>query len=94
MDAHCQDVAGIVLAMGPGNPLAVRIWTTKTGHFRSRDVEKPNPLTFGRPNPDPYPSSCVFHRVSLDPSVPISGSGFGVSHVWSHSDLLVLIVKY
>jgi len=45
----------LVLATGPGNPPAVRIWTGKTVWFASRTVQKPDPLLLGGPNPDPYP---------------------------------------
>ena len=83
-----------MLATGPGNPPAVRVWTAKTGRFGSKPGQKPDPLTLGRPNPDPYPSTRVFRRVWLDLSGPISGSAFRVSHLWSHSDMLLLIVKY
>jgi len=92
-NAHCGLVVG-VLAMGPGNPPTVRVWTAKTGLFRSRPVQKCKPLTIGGPNPDPYPSTRGFRWVWLHPSVPISGSAFRVSHLWSHSDMLLLIVKY
>jgi hypothetical protein len=85
---------GIVLATGPGNPPAVRVWTAKTGWFGSRTGQKPDPQTLGGPNPDPYPSTRVFCRVWLDPSGPISGSAFRVSHLWSHSDMRLLIVKF
>jgi len=84
----------LVLATGPGIPPAVQVWTTKTGRFGFRPVQKPDPLTLGGPNPDPYPSTRGFCRVWLDPLVPISGSAFRVSHLWSHSDMLLLIVKY
>jgi len=84
----------VVLATGPGNPPAVRVWTAKTGRFGSRTVQKPDPLTLGGPDPDPYPSTRGFRRVWLDPSVPVSGSAFRVSYLWSHSDMLLLIVKY
>ena len=83
-----------MLAMGPGNPLAVRVWTAKTGRFGSRTVQKPDPQTLGGSNPDPYTSTRGFCRVWLHPSVPFSGSAFQVSHVWSHSDMRLLIVKY
>jgi len=43
----------VVLAMGPGDPPAVRVWTAKTGRLGSRPVQKPDPLTLGGPNPDP-----------------------------------------
>jgi hypothetical protein len=84
----------VVLAMGPGNAPAVRVWTANTGQFGSRTVQKPDPQTLGRSNPDSNPSTRGFGRVGLDPSVPISGSVFQVSHLWSHSDMLLLIVKY
>jgi hypothetical protein len=85
--------ARVVLATGPGNAPAVRVWTAKTGQFGSRFVQQPDPLTLGGPNPDPYPSTRGFRQVWLDLSVPISGSAFRVSHLWSHSDMLLLIVK-
>jgi len=85
---------GLVLATGQGNPPVVRVSTAKTGRFGSRTDQKPDPQTPGGPNPDPCPSTRGFRRVWLDPSVPISGSAFRVSHLWSHSDMLLLIVKY
>jgi len=84
----------LVLAMGPGNPPAVRVWTAKTGRFGSRTGQKPDPQTLGGANPDTYPSTCGFRQVWLDPSVPISCSAFRVSHLWSHSDMRLLIIKY
>jgi len=83
----------LVLATGPGNRPVVRVWTAITGRFDSKPGQKPDPLTLGRPNPDPYPSTRGFRRVWLDPSGPISGSAFRVSHLGSHSDMLLLIVK-
>jgi hypothetical protein len=82
------------LATGPGNPAAVRVWTAKIGRFGSRTGQKPDPQTLGGPNPDSYPSTRGFRLVWLDPSVPISGSAFRDSHLWSHSDTGLLIVKY
>ena len=87
-------LAGVVVAMGSGNPPAVRVWTTKTGRFGSRPVQKPDPLTLGGSNPDPFPSTRQFCRAWWDPSVPISGSAFRVPHLWSHSHMLLLIVRY
>ena len=84
----------LVLATGPGNPPAVWVWTSKTGRFGSRPVQKPNTLTLGGPNPDPSPLARGYRRVWQDPSVPISGCAFRISHLWSHSDMLLLIVKY
>ena len=43
----------IVLPTGPGNPPAVRVWTAKMGHFGSRPVQKPDPLTLCGSKPDP-----------------------------------------
>jgi hypothetical protein len=84
----------IVLATGPGNLPAVQVWSAKTGWFGSRTVQKPDPQTFGGSNPDLYPTTRGFRRVWLDPSGPISGSAFRVSHLWSLSDMLLIIVKY
>jgi hypothetical protein len=84
----------LVLATGPGNPPAVWVWTGKTGQFGSRTVQKPDPQTLGRPNPNPYPSTARFRPIWLDPSVQISGSAFRVSHLWLHSDMLLIIVIY
>ena len=84
----------IVLATGPGNSPAVWVWTAKTGRFTSRPVQKPEPLTLGGPNQHPDLSTHGFRWAWLDPLVPISGSAFRVSHLWSHSDMLLLIVSY
>jgi len=84
----------LVLATGPGNPPAVPVWTAKMGRFGSRTVQKPDPQNLGGPNPDPYLSTRGFRRVWLDPLVAISGSAFRVSHLWLHSDMRLLIVKY
>jgi len=84
----------VVLATGPGSPPAVRVWTPNTGQFGSRTVQKPDPQTLGGPNPVLYPSTRGFRQVWLDPSVPICGSACRVSHLWSHADMRLLIVKY
>jgi len=84
----------LVLATDPGNPPAVRVWTAKMVRFCSRTLQKPEPQTLGGPNPDPYLSTWGFCRVWLDPSVKISGSAFRVSHLWSHSDMRLLIIQY
>jgi hypothetical protein len=83
-----------VLVTGPGNPPAVWVWTAKIGWFSFRPVQKSDPVNLGGPNPDPYLSTHGFRQVCLDPSVPISGFAFRVLHLWSHSDMLLLIVKY
>jgi len=70
--------AWVVLATGPGNPPAVRVWTGKMVRFGSRPVQKPDPELLGGPNPYSYPSTRGFCRVWLDPSVPVSGSPFRV----------------
>jgi hypothetical protein len=76
------------------DPPAVRVWTAKTSRFGSRPGQNPNPLTLGGSKPDQYRSTRGFQRVWLDPSGPISGSAFRVSHLWSHSDMLLLSVQY
>ena len=88
---HCSTLWS---ATGLGKQLAARIWTPNKGQFSSRPVQKPNPPTLGGPNPDPYPAIHRFCRVWLDPSVPISSSAFGVSHLWLHSDMLLLYGKF
>jgi len=84
----------LVEATGPGNPPAVQVCTAKTDRFGSRAVQKPDLLNLGRPNPDPYPLTPRLSRVYLHLSLPISGSAFRVSHLLSHSDMLLIIVKY
>jgi len=91
--ASTTTLAPLVLATGPGNPPAVVIWTTKMGSFDSRPVQKLKPLIHGGLNPDLYPSTCWFRWVWLDPSVPITGSAFWVSYLWSHSDMLLTILR-
>ena len=44
--------SAVVLATGPGNPPAVRVWNAKTDRIGSRPGPKPNLLTLGGPNPD------------------------------------------
>jgi len=68
----------LVLATGPGNPPAVRVWTGKTVLFGSTTVQKPDPQLLGGPNPDPYPSTRGVCQGWLDPSVLISGFSFQV----------------
>jgi hypothetical protein len=89
-----RTIARLVIATGLGDQPAVRIWTTETGQFGSRPVQKPNLLTLGRPNLDPYLSTHGFHRILLDLSVPIPGSALLVSNLCSHSDMLLLTVTY
>jgi hypothetical protein len=83
-----------VLGMGPGNPPAVRVWTAKTGRLGSRPGQKPDPVTLGGPTPVPHKLTCGFRRVRLDPSGPTSSSVFRVSHLWTHSVMLMIFVKY
>ena len=87
-------VSNMVLAMGPGDPPAVQVWTAKTGLFSSRPIQKSEPLTIGGPNPDPYPWTCGIWRVGLNPLVPISNSVFRVPQLWWHSNMLLSIVTY
>ena len=91
MKIHNHGEQLLVLATGPGNRPAVRVWTAKTGQFGSTPGQKTDPLTLRGPktDPDPYPSTRGFRRVWLDPSVPILGSACRVSHLRSHSDMLL-----
>jgi len=70
--------SGLVLAIGLGNPQAVRVRIAEMDRFDSRNVEKHDPLLLGVPNLEPYLSMGWLHRVWLDRYVPISGSGFCV----------------
>jgi hypothetical protein len=70
--------ARLVLATGLGNCPAVRVRTAKTYRFSSKPVEWPDTLNLDGRNPNPYLSTREFCWVWLDPSVRISGSGFGV----------------
>ena len=59
--------------------------------FQTRPKARPADSWWAKP--DPHPSTHLFCRVWLDPLVPISSSAFQVSHLWSHSDMLLLIIK-
>ena len=74
----CAVAIQLVLATGPGNPPALQVQNGKIVWFGSRTVQIPNLQCLGRPNPDPYLSTCGFCRVWLDQLVPISGSVFRV----------------
>jgi hypothetical protein len=64
--------------MGPGNPPALRIWTGKMVGFGSRTVQKLDPEHLRGPNLYLYLITRGICQVSLDPSVPVSGSPFQV----------------
>jgi len=68
----------LVLATGPGNQPAVRVWTTKMVRFGPRPIQIPDPPALGGPNTYPCPSTIRFSWVDLDSSVPISSSAFRV----------------
>ena len=68
-----------MLATGSDNGPAVWVSTTEISCFGSGPVQKPNPVLFGGPNQDPYPSTCRFCLDWLDPSVLIAGFVFRVS---------------
>jgi len=68
----------LVLVTVLGNPPTARVRTRQTVRFGSRIVQKPDQLSLGGPNPDPYTSTCGFCRVWLYASVPISGCVFQV----------------
>jgi len=84
----------LVLATGPGNPPAGRVWNAETGPFDSRPIQNPDPQTHGGLNLDLNPSNRGSRQVWLDLTVPISVSTYRVSHFWSRSDMLPLIVQY
>lgn len=46
--------SGLVLAIGLGNPQAVRVRTAEMDRFDSRNVEKHDPQLLGVPNLEPY----------------------------------------
>jgi len=74
-----------VLAMGPVNLQAVRVWTRWTVQFGCRPIPKPDPLDLGGREPDQYPSTRQVQSPVLH---------FRLFYLWSHSVILVLIVKY
>ena len=84
----------LVLTTGLANLRALGVPTAHTGRFGSRPIQKPYLLSLGRPHLDPYLSTWGFCQVWLHTSVPISGSASRVSHLWSHSHMLLLIVTY
>jgi len=53
----------LVLATGPGNPVAVRVWPAKTAWFGSGPIQNHNLASLGGPNLDPYPSTHGFCHV-------------------------------
>jgi len=89
-----QPYQTLVLATGRGNLPVAQIWTAKTGPFGSRQVQKPDALTVGRPNPDLDVSTHGFRQDCIDTSIAISGSAICISHLWTHLEMLLLIVKY
>jgi len=64
--------------MGPGNLPVIWVRTTIMSWFSSRPIQKPDQLLLGGPTPDPYPLTCRFYCIWLDPSGPISGSALKV----------------
>ena len=74
--AVCLYKMQVVLAMGQGDPQAVRIRTAETVRFGYKPVQKPDLLHIGWPNPNPYPSTHGFLSVWLSLSIAISGSSF------------------
>jgi len=83
----------VVLATDPDNLPAVEVWLAAMGRFGSRPVQKSDVLTLGGSKPDTYLSTNGFCRVWVDLLVLISRSASRDSHVWSHSDVVVLIMK-
>ena len=61
---------------------------------RFQTNQETRPADSWRAKPGPVPVNLRVSPGWLDPSVPISRSVFWVSHLWSHSDMLLWIVKY
>jgi len=76
---HGSPSSGLVVPKGTCNQPAVRDWTAKTRWSGSWPIQQPDLLPLGRPNQNPYPSTCGFCQVWLDPSVLICNSVFRVS---------------
>ena len=68
----------LVHKTGPGKPPVTQVWTRKLVQFGSWTVQKPDFLLLGSSNPAPYPSTCRFGQVWLDPVCPISSFAFQV----------------
>jgi len=83
----------LVLPTGLGNLPGVLGLIGKTTRFGSRTIQKPNPQLLGGPNTDPYKITRGFHRVWLDPSVPIPSSAFRIFYLWLHSVILLVLTK-
>jgi len=82
------------IATGLGYAPSLQVWTAKMGQFDSGRVQHRYSLTLGRPNLDPYLETVGFPSVWPHQLVAISSSAYHVSHLWSHSDMLLLIIKY
>jgi hypothetical protein len=67
-----------VLATGPVNLPAVRVWTGTMVLVGSSPVQKPAPELLGGPNPYTYPLTRGNRQDWLDPWAPVSGSPFPV----------------
>ena len=68
----------VLLAKGPGDPPAFRLWNGKTVRFVSTTVQEPDRPLVGGPNPAPYPSIRGSRRGWLDLSAAFSGFAFQV----------------
>jgi len=76
-----------VLAMGPGNPPVVQIWTGKPVQFSSRPFQKHDPHLHVGQNTAPNPSTHGSRLVWLDLSGPVSWCAFQVV-------LFLVVFKY
>ena len=73
-----SEVCGNSVSNRSRKPPVDQVLTAKTVWIGSRPIQTPNLLLLVMPNPDPYPSTHGFCCVWLDPSVPMSCSGYQV----------------
>jgi hypothetical protein len=80
-------------ATGLGNSQVDLLWTLYTDQLRSQPFKQPNPLQLSTANPLHTHQTAGVADIGMicQFQSPVRGSGF--FHVWSHSDILLLIAK-
>jgi len=76
---YLLNMSNVLLAMGPGNPLAVCVWTAIMDQFSYKPDQNLHPLPLGAQILHPDLSTAGFYHVWKNPSVSISSCAFPVS---------------